>query len=134
MRRALAWLVVLGILELLVIVQVATWIGAPETIGLLLLVSLLGGFVVKAQGMATLRRFVTDVEARRVPGPLLADGALIAAAGVFLTFPGFITDVPGLLLLVPPVRRLVRGRLRQRWTRRFIDVRSTERGRPEIEA
>lgn len=134
MRRALSWLVVLGVVELLVIVQVATWIGVVDTIGLLLLVSVLGGFVVRAQGLATLRRFLTDVEARRVPGLVLADAALIAAAGVFLVFPGFVTDVPGLLLLVPPVRRLVRGRLRQRWTERFIDVRSTERGRPEIEA
>ena len=55
-----------------------------------------------------IRRALVDVDARRVPGTALADGALLAAAGGLLLVPGFVTDVIGLLLLVPPVRAGVR--------------------------
>lgn len=106
------------VLEIIVIVEVAQRIGVVDTIGLLILVSLVGGLIVKAQGVAALRRLVSDVAAQRVPTDTLADGALVAVAGVLLAVPGFLTDVPALLLLLPPVRRGVRGRLRRRWIRR----------------
>jgi UPF0716 protein FxsA len=127
MRRFLGFAAVLAVVELLVIIQVAAAIGALNTLGLLILVSVLGALIVKMQGLAALRRLVTDVEARRVPGATLADGALLVAAGVLLVVPGFLTDIPGLLLLIPPVRTGVRRYLSYRWTRRFIDVRSDVR-------
>ena len=105
------------VLEIIVIVEVAQWLGVVETLGLLILVSLIGWLIVKAQGVATLRRLVGDAAAQRAPTDTLADGALRAAAGVLLIVPGFLTDVPGLLLLVPPVRRGVRRRLGRRWIR-----------------
>ncbi len=126
MQRFLGYAAALAVVELIVIVEVAQRLGVIDTIGLLILVSIVGGLVVKAQGLAVLRRLLGDVEAGRVPGPTLADGALVVVAGVLLVVPGFVTDVPGLLLLVPPVRRGVRRRLRRRWSRRFIVVRGDE--------
>jgi UPF0716 protein FxsA len=117
------------VLEILVIYEVAQWLGVVDTIGLLILVSLVGGLIVRAQGFATLRRLVGDVAAQRVPTDTLADGALVAAAGVLLCVPGFLTDVPALLLLVPPVRKGVRRGLRRRWARRGMVV-----PRDELEA
>jgi UPF0716 protein FxsA len=114
------------VLEIIVIVEVAQWLGVVDTIGLLILVSLVGGLIVRAQGFATLRRLLSDVAAQRVPTDTLADGALVAAAGVLLVVPGFLTDVPALLLLLPPVRRRVRRRLRRRWQRRSGIVWSDE--------
>ncbi|HWW45923.1 MAG TPA: FxsA family protein [Acidimicrobiia bacterium] len=127
MRRFLGFAIVLAVVELLVIIEVAQAIGALNTLGLLILVSVLGALIVKAQGLAALRRVITDVETRRVPGATLADGALLVAAGVLLVVPGFLTDIPGLLLLIPPVRTGVRRSLSARWTRRFIDVRGNVR-------
>ena len=63
---------------------------------------------------------------QRVPADTLADGALVGAAGVLLIVPGFLTDVPAVLLLVPPVRRGVRRGLHRRWLRRWDVVRSDE--------
>ncbi len=114
------------VLEIIVIVEVAQWLGVVDTLGLLIFVSLLGGLIVRAQGIAALRRVLGDVAAQRVPTDTLADGALVAAAGVLLVVPGFVTDVPGLLLLLPPVRRGVRRRLRRRWLRRSAVVWSDE--------
>jgi UPF0716 protein FxsA len=126
MQRFLAYAAALVLVELVVIVEVAQRLGVIDTIGLLILVSIVGVLVVKAQGLAVLRRLVGDVEAGRVPGPTLADGALVVVAGALLVVPGFVTDVPGLLLLVTPVRRVVRRRLRRRWSRRFVVVRGDE--------
>ena len=114
------------VLEIIVIVEVAQRLGVVDTLGLLILVSLIGGLIVRVQGLATLRRLLGDVAAQRVPTDTLADAALVAAAGVLLCVPGFVTDVPALLLLVPPVRRGVRRRLRRRWIRRSGVVWSDE--------
>ncbi len=120
MQRFFALVVLTAIVEIAAIIEVGRQIGVVNTIGLLILVSVVGAAIVKAQGLALLRRAVTDVEARRVPGPALVDGALLAAAGGLLLVPGFVTDGIGLLLLLPPVRVGVRRRLLRRWSRRFV--------------
>lgn len=122
MRRFLAFATVLAVVELVVIIEVAERLGVVNTLGLLIVVSVIGVFLVKAQGTAALRRLIDDLEARRVPGATLADGALVVVAGALLLVPGFVTDVPGLLLLVPSARTGVRRRLRRRWARRFVVV------------
>jgi UPF0716 protein FxsA len=114
------------VLEIIVIVEVAQRLGVVNTIGLLILISLVGWLVLKAQGVRTFRRLLGDVAAQRVPADTLADGALVGAAGVLLIVPGFLTDVPAVLLLVPPVRRGVRRGLHRRWVRRWEVVRRDE--------
>jgi len=126
MRRFLGFAAGVAVAELLVIIEVAGLIGVVNTLGLLILASVAGALIVKAQGMAALRRLVDDVDARRVPGASLADSALGVAGGVLLVIPGFLTDIPGLLLLIPGVRTVVRRHLRRRWTRRFVVVRGNE--------
>jgi UPF0716 protein FxsA len=115
MALFLAVLIVGAIVELTVIVQVATWIGVLDTIGLLLLVSILGAWLVKRQGMGLARRVQAELQAGRVPGASLVDGLLLLIAGLLLVVPGFVSDAFGLLLLLPPVRALVRAWLRRRW-------------------
>ena len=126
MQRFLGLVAAVAVVELVVIIEVAQQLGVVNTIGLLILVSVVGGLIVKAQGLVVLRRLLGDLQAGRVPGATLADGALVVVAGVLLLVPGFVTDVPGLLLLVPPVRRGVRRRLRRRWSRRYLVVRGDE--------
>ena len=120
MQRLFALAVLTVIVEVTVIIEVGKRIGALDTVGLLILVSAVGAVIVKAQGLTALRRAITDVEGRRVPSSALADAALLAAAGALVLIPGFVTDVFGLLLLVPPVRSGVRWLLRRRWSKRFV--------------
>ena len=103
------------IVEIAVMVQVGQWIGAWEMIALLLMVTFLGAWIVKQQGTGAWRRIRTDLAIGRMPGAALIDGALILAAGVLFLIPGFVTDVLAVLLLVPPARALVRGRLARRF-------------------
>ena len=54
--------------------------------------------------------------ARREPDPReLVDGFLILVAGVLMVTPGFITDIFGFLLLIPPTRAVVRRLLLRRF-------------------
>lgn len=99
------------IVELTVLVAVGHAIGVLATIGLLILSSLVGIALLRHEGARTLRSFVEAVRTRRPPHRELLDGMLIAAAGGFIVFPGFVSDVLGLLLLLPPVRKLVRQRM-----------------------
>jgi UPF0716 protein FxsA len=119
--------VVIPLAELYVIIQVGHVIGALDTIGLLLLVSMAGAWLMKREGMSVWRRFQRQVEAGKVPGREIADGVMILSAGALLLAPGFLTDLAGLLLLLPPVRAAVRAGVLRRAARRAGIVRY-ERG------
>jgi UPF0716 protein FxsA len=116
MALLVALFVVVPLVEIAVIIQVGSWLGVVDTIGLLLLISVLGAWLVKRQGGGLVRRVQAELAAGRVPASALVDGALVLVAGVLLLTPGFVTDAVGLLLLVPPVRSGVRSWLRRRWS------------------
>lgn len=99
----------LPVAELAVILQVADGIGIPETIALLLVVSAVGGWLCKREGLGVLRRIQRGLERHELPTRELADGGLILLAGALLVTPGFLTDVLGILLLLPPTRAVFRG-------------------------
>ena len=120
--------VVVPLIELYVLVQVAHAIGALPALLALAVVSIVGAALVKRQGLAVLGRVRTELEQRRMPTRHLADGALLLGAGVLLTVPGFVTDVVGLALLVPPVRRGVAAALQRRWSHRARPVAVTYNG------
>lgn len=105
---ALLFLVV-PFVELYVLIQVGRAIGPLETIAVLVLVSVVGAWLVKREGLGVLRRAQARVRAGAVPGTELVDGVLILFAGALLLTPGFLTDVLAVLLLLPPVRAAVRG-------------------------
>jgi UPF0716 protein FxsA len=106
--------VIVPIIELAVMIQVGSWIGAGPTIALLLLFTIGGVWLVKYEGLGVWTRFRRQVEQGAAPANELVDGFLILVAGALLIIPGFVTDVVGLLLLVPPVRSLARNLLIKR--------------------
>ncbi|MFP5318723.1 MAG: FxsA family protein [Acidimicrobiia bacterium] len=105
---------VLPIVELAVIIQVGQVIGVLNTIALLLLVSVIGSWLVKREGLGVWRRFRHQMETGHVPGKEVADGMMIMLAGALLISPGFVTDCVGILLLLPPVRAAIRGTVLRR--------------------
>lgn len=111
--------IVVPLAELYVILQVGQTIGALETIGLLILISVVGAWLAKREGIGVIRRIQRSIEARRVPGTELIDGFLILLAGALMLTPGFLTDGLAILLLVPPARAVVRRQLRRVFARRI---------------
>jgi UPF0716 protein FxsA len=96
------------VVELVVMVQVASSIGPLNMIGLLILVSLVGVWLAKHEGLSVVNRIRRAQAAGEVPDKELIDGALILLAAFLLVLPGFVSDVLGVLLLLPPVRIAVR--------------------------
>jgi UPF0716 protein FxsA len=127
---ALVFLVV-PVVELAVIIQVGQAIGGLETVALLVAVSVAGGWLVKREGLGVVRRIQTAVQGGRVPGKELADGALIVFAGALLITPGFLSDLLGIALLLPPVRAVIRPVLLGALTKRALGgrVRTSRYGR-----
>ena len=101
--------IVLPVAELYVIIQVGGAIGVLPTLALLVIDGLLGAALARSQGRAAWARFNLALAEGRVPARETFDGAMIILGGAFLLTPGFITDVIGLLLLVPPTRALFRA-------------------------
>jgi UPF0716 protein FxsA len=100
--------IVMPIAEIYVIIQVGQAIGALWTILLLIADSVIGARLLTWQGRSAWRRFQDAVAAGRMPHNEVLDGVLIVIGGALLLTPGFITDVLGLGLLLPPTRALVR--------------------------
>jgi UPF0716 protein FxsA len=114
--------------ELAVLIAVGEWIGLVPTLILLLAVSVVGAWLAKREGLAAWRRFQLALAEGRMPTVEVTDGALILLAGALLLTPGFLSDVLGILLLLPPTRALARRqlpglaerRLRRRGRRRVV--------------
>lgn len=130
--------IVVPLVELAVILQVGEAIGVWATIGLLVGDSVLGSLLMRAQGRAAWRRLAEATRAGRPPAREVLDGALILGGGALLLTPGFLTDVFGLLLLLPPTRAVIRTMLARRVMERMVagmrsPTRSPRRRSPDIE-
>ncbi len=117
--------VVLPIVELYVFVQTSQAIGFGSALLLLIAVSVVGVWLVRHQGVRIWNRFQQQIARGVVPSRELVDGVLVLFAGVLLLTPGFITDVLGILLLLPPVRAVVRAVFLRRTTRRATVIAAT---------
>lgn len=127
----IALFIVIPLIEIAVIIQVGEALGVLNTIGLLLLISVVGAWLVKRQGLGVLRRIRQQQQAGQIPAAAMFDGALVLVAGALLLTPGFVTDAVGLLLLLPPVRTGVRAFLRRRFVARVRVVRPEAWSRPD---
>lgn len=116
------------LIELYVIIQVGGAIGAWNTIGILLLDSIIGGWLMKREGLGIMRRVQEQLGLGRVPGKELVDAFLILFGGALMLTPGFVTDIVGILLLLPPVRAVVRASLAKRF--RVIALNRSASGGP----
>jgi UPF0716 protein FxsA len=111
---ALLFLVV-PLVELYVIIQVGQAIGALNTIGILVLDSVVGGWLMKREGIGVMRRLQAQLEQGAMPGREIVDAFLILFGGALMLTPGFLTDLIGIALLLPPVRAVVRTVLARRF-------------------
>ncbi|MFN8162738.1 MAG: FxsA family protein [Solirubrobacterales bacterium] len=117
-----ALFILVPIAELYVIIKVGELIGLWPTLALLLADALLGSLLLRHQGRGAWRRFNAAIAERRFPGKEVADGVLIVIGGTLLLTPGFLSDIVGLFLLIPPTRAIARSVLRRFTVARFTVV------------
>ena len=104
-------LVLLILAEISLYVTLGAWIGLAATLAEGVGSAVAGVLIVRAQGERVVERLMQAAMARRNPLREAGDGMLKALAGVFLILPGFLTDAVGLVLLLPPVRRMIMDRI-----------------------
>jgi UPF0716 protein FxsA len=101
--------ILVPIAELYVIIKIGGAIGILPTLALLIADALLGSMLLRHQGRAAWVRFNRALAEGRLPHKEVVDGVLIVFGGALLLTPGFLTDIAGLILLIPPTRALVRA-------------------------
>ena len=110
--------IIVPLAELYVIFKVGDAIGIGWTVALLAADSLIGSLLLRSQGRAVWRRFNETLETGRMPHREVIDGVMVIFGGAFLLTPGFLTDIVGVLLLLPPTRAIARRMVMRRLGRR----------------
>jgi UPF0716 protein FxsA len=118
----MAFVLLYLVIEIVALVALGSAIGLGWTLLVLLAGSVLGLWLARREGVRAAQALAEAVNNRRVPTNEITDGMLVAAGGVLLFVPGLVTDLAGLLLVLPPTRALVRRRL----------VRAAEERSPEL--
>ena len=103
----LFFLVGFPLFELYLLIEVGSFIGALPTILLSIFTAVLGGTLMRQQGLSTAMRAQASMARGEMPAIEMIEGVVVFIAGFVLLFPGFFTDAIGFLLLIPPVRRLM---------------------------
>jgi len=101
----LALFIVVPLVEIYLLVKVGSLIGPLPTIALVVFTAVLGTLLLRAQGLATLRRVQASFAAGQVPALEMMEGVVLLLCGVLLLTPGFFTDTLGFLCLITPLRR-----------------------------
>ena len=100
------FILALPLIEIAGFVFVGRQIGVLPTLGLVVATGILGAVLLRIQGFGVMTRIRQETQAGRDPSRDVAHGVMVLFAGVLLLIPGFVTDILGLLLFLPPVRDL----------------------------
>lgn len=101
-------LIAVPLAEIVVLIQVGSWIGLLPTIGLLLLIAILGTWLSRREGAKAWKGINQALNTGELPSGHIADAAMIMLGAILLVFPGFLTDLVALLFLLPLTRPLLR--------------------------
>ena len=99
------------VIEIYLLIQVGSVIGAGWTIFIVIGTAILGASLLRQQGLETWSRLTQSIAQGQLPPTMLVEGILLLLSGAFLLTPGFFTDSIGFLFLIPPVRKALAGYL-----------------------
>ncbi|MDZ7627484.1 MAG: FxsA family protein [Parvularculaceae bacterium] len=111
-----ALFVAVPLLEIAAFIKIGEAIGVVPTLLGCVVTAIIGAFLVRLQGFGVLRAAQAAMARQELPVDQLIEGVMILAAGILLMTPGYVTDMAGFLLLVPPVRAAL-ARLVRDWAR-----------------
>jgi UPF0716 protein FxsA len=114
MRYLLLLFITMPVLEMWVLINVGSQIGAFATIALVILTALIGVGLLREQGFETLLRGRQKLQSGELPTGEIAEGLILAVSGALLLTPGFITDVLGFLGLARPTRMILATKLMEK--------------------
>jgi len=112
--RLLLLFILVPIAELYLFMTLGSALGLPKTILIIIITAIIGAALTKSQGRLAVQKLQLAISQGRMPHREAVDGILILLAGAVLLTPGFLTDAVGFLLLIAPVRALIRGRIAEK--------------------
>ncbi len=107
MNKILLLIIVIPLIEIYLFIKIGSKIGAFNTISLILITAVLGIYYARYEGLNTLKSGMSRIINNKSPLYEILSGATLAFASLLLIFPGFATDIMGLLLIFPPTRKLL---------------------------
>lgn len=117
---------IIPFIEIYLLIKIGSYLGAFNTVLIVILTAFLGALLARYQGFQTMLRVRESLERGEMPAEELLDALLILLAGIVLLTPGFLTDLAGLMILMPATRLKFKRWLRRKfdaWTRqKRIDV------------
>ena len=106
--KLLLLFILVPIIELGIFMALGDTLGLPLTLAIIIITGILGASLTKSQGVKAIANFQNALASGTMPHRELVDGVLILIAGAVLLTPGFLTDIVGFSLLIPPVRAVFR--------------------------
>ena len=107
MNKILLLIIGIPLIEIYLFIKIGSKIGAFNTISLILITAVLGIYYARYEGLNTLKSGMSRIINKKLPLYEILSGATLAFASLLLIFPGFATDIMGLLLIFPPTRKLL---------------------------
>ncbi len=107
--RLLLLFVVVPAVELALLIEIGSVIGTANTFAIIVATGIAGSWLARTQGLSVWRRFQERLASGAMPGNELVDGLIVLISGALLLTPGVLTDVVGLLGLIPPSRHVIRN-------------------------
>ena len=107
MKSLILLIVIIPLVEIFIMIKVGHVVGAFNTILLIAFTAFAGIYYAKLEGLSTLKAGLNQLVKNEIPAYELMSGATIAIGALLLIFPGFLTDLVGLILIVPYTRKLL---------------------------
>ena len=113
---------IIPFIEIYLLIKIGSYLGAFNTVAIVILTAFLGALLARYQGFRTMLRVRESLERGEMPAEELLDALLILVAGIVLLTPGFLTDLAGLMILIPKTRLMFK-----RWLRKKFDAWSSQK-------
>ena len=116
MNSVLFLIISIPIIEIYLFIKIGSYIGAFNTISLILFTAIIGIIYARYEGFNTLKSVMSQLIKNQIPIYEIISGAVLAFAALLLILPGFATDIIGLLLIFPPTRKLLLRKVSKKYS------------------
>ena len=116
MATILLLLISIPLLEIYLFIKIGSYIGAFNTVSLILITAIVGIIYARYEGFNTLRSGISQLIKNEIPVYEIISGAALTFAALLLILPGFATDLMGLILIFPPTRKLILKNFSKKYT------------------
>lgn len=107
------------LVEIWLLLEISKRLGVMDTIALVVITGFTGAWLARSQGLQIFRHIQSELQQGKMPSDALIEGLLLLIAGIVLITPGLLTDCAGILLLIPPTRKLLLQYVKKRFQQQY---------------